>query len=63
MELTHTHMSWVCSLSTGEADRITFALFYVQVYQPILGIVTFCQFFDATPSPQKGRAKNGYHQQ
>jgi hypothetical protein len=31
--------------------------------QPVLGIVTFCQFFDATPSPQKGRAKNGYNQQ
>jgi hypothetical protein len=31
--------------------------------QPVLCIVTFCQFFDATRSPQKGRAKNGYHQQ
>ncbi len=32
MELTHTHISWVCSLLTGEANRIIFALFYVQVY-------------------------------
>jgi hypothetical protein len=49
-KLTHTHMSWVCSLSTWEAYRIIFALFYVRVYlvgllknKPVLGIVTFCQ--------------------
>jgi hypothetical protein len=42
MELTHTHMSWVCSLSTGEANRIIFALFYVQVY--LVGLLKTNQF-------------------
>jgi len=42
MELTHTHMSWVCSLSTGEANRIIFALFYVQVY--LVGVLKTNQF-------------------
>jgi hypothetical protein len=42
MELIHTDMSWVCSLSSGEANRITFALFYVQVY--LVGLLKTNQF-------------------
>jgi hypothetical protein len=40
-------MRWVCSLSTREANRIIFALFYVQVY--LVGLLKTNQFYALLP--------------
>jgi len=40
-------MSWVCSFSTREANRIIFALFYVRVY--LGGLLKTNQFYALLP--------------